>query len=152
METNLKKSNSSKPTVLKKNRRFRFLDYALTVQVVNRSIVVESPDFKFPIPVVRPFNPPSIETAGRAIMAAWVQINDYLVEMDKRSDEHPTPKIMKESFSKLAQLISLSEACRILGLKPTMLRELADSGKIPCKRTPKGHRRFLKKDLENYSL
>jgi len=38
--------------------------------------------------------------------------------------------------------LSLSEASALLGVHPTTVRRWADSGDIPCLRTPGGHRRF----------
>jgi excisionase family DNA binding protein len=43
--------------------------------------------------------------------------------------------------------LSLSEASALLGVHPTTLRRWADSGNIPCLRTPGGHRRFRTADI-----
>ncbi len=45
------------------------------------------------------------------------------------------------------QWLSLTEACELLGVHPTTLRRWADSGNMPCFRTPGGHRRFRASDL-----
>jgi excisionase family DNA binding protein len=44
--------------------------------------------------------------------------------------------------------LSLTEASKVLGVHQTTLRRWADSGSIPCFRTPGGHRRFRAGDLE----
>jgi excisionase family DNA binding protein len=44
--------------------------------------------------------------------------------------------------------LSSTEASELLGVHPTTLRRWADSGSVPCFRTPGGHRRFLVADLE----
>ena len=46
------------------------------------------------------------------------------------------------------QWLSLREASEILGVHPSTLRRWADAGTIPCTRTPGGHRRFRRIDLE----
>jgi excisionase family DNA binding protein len=43
--------------------------------------------------------------------------------------------------------LSLSQASALLGVHPTTLRRWADSGNIPCLRTPGGHRRFRTADI-----
>jgi excisionase family DNA binding protein len=43
--------------------------------------------------------------------------------------------------------LSLSKASALLGVHPATLRRWADSGNIPCLRTPGSHRRFRKADL-----
>lgn len=43
--------------------------------------------------------------------------------------------------------LSLAEASDLLGVHPTTLRRWADSGDVPCFRTPGGHRRFREADL-----
>lgn len=44
--------------------------------------------------------------------------------------------------------LTLSQAAQLLGVHPTTLRRWADSGSIPVKVTPGGHRRFLQAELE----
>lgn len=48
-----------------------------------------------------------------------------------------------------AQWLSLREASEMLGVHPSTLRRWADAGTIPCTRTPGGHRRFRRTDLEH---
>jgi excisionase family DNA binding protein len=43
--------------------------------------------------------------------------------------------------------LSLSEASTLLGVHPSTLRRWADSGRVPCQRTPGGHRRFSRQRL-----
>lgn len=45
--------------------------------------------------------------------------------------------------------IGLSDTAKILGVHPSTVRSWADSGKLPVHRTPGGHRRFLRSDIEN---
>jgi len=46
--------------------------------------------------------------------------------------------------------LSLSQAAGILGIHPTTLRRWSDEGAIRCLRTPGGHRRFLRSDLDAF--
>jgi len=46
------------------------------------------------------------------------------------------------------QWLSLREASELLGVHPSTLRRWADAGTIPCTRTPGGHRRFRRSDIE----
>lgn len=46
------------------------------------------------------------------------------------------------------QWLSLREASELLGIHPSTLRRWADAGTIPCTRTPGGHRRFRRSDVE----
>ncbi|RME06439.1 MAG: helix-turn-helix domain-containing protein, partial [Anaerolineae bacterium] len=48
----------------------------------------------------------------------------------------------------MKQWLSLSEAAKILGVHPGTVRNWADQGKIPVHRTPGGHRRFLRQEVE----
>ncbi len=47
--------------------------------------------------------------------------------------------------------LGLSEAAEILGVHPSTLRTWADRGKFPVHRTPGGHRRFQRSDVEGWS-
>jgi len=46
--------------------------------------------------------------------------------------------------------LSLGEASELLGVHSTTLRRWADAGAVPCFRTPGGHRRFRKAQLERW--
>ena len=49
-----------------------------------------------------------------------------------------------------SEWVSLGEAASILGVHPTTVRHWADSGNLPSQRTPSGHRRFRRHDLEQW--
>lgn len=48
--------------------------------------------------------------------------------------------------------LNLSETADILGVHPATVRSWADQGKLPNRRTPGGHRRFARADVESYAL
>ena len=45
--------------------------------------------------------------------------------------------------------LSLRDACRLLDVSDTTLRQWADAGHLRVYRTPGGHRRFLRQDVES---
>lgn len=55
---------------------------------------------------------------------------------------------MSESTS---EWVSLRQAADLLGVHPATVRNWADKGDLPSRRTPGGHRRFRKSDLLNYA-
>lgn len=50
-----------------------------------------------------------------------------------------------------SEWISLRHAAEILGVHPATVRNWADKGDLPSRRTPGGHRRFRRADLLNYA-
>lgn len=46
--------------------------------------------------------------------------------------------------------LTLREAAALLGVHPATLRQWADAGVVPSFRTPGGHRRFVRSDLEAF--
>ena len=54
-------------------------------------------------------------------------------------------------FTDKTQWLSLRDACRLLEVSDTTLRQWADNGHLRVYRTPGGHRRFLRVDVENFS-
>ena len=50
-----------------------------------------------------------------------------------------------------SQWLSLRAACRLLDVSDTTLRQWADSGYVRVYRTPGGHRRFLRDDIEAFA-
>lgn len=47
--------------------------------------------------------------------------------------------------------LSAAEAGYILGVHPSTVNRAADAGELPCRRTPGGHRRFRRTDVETYA-
>lgn len=54
-------------------------------------------------------------------------------------------------MSDTSEWISLQRAAEILGVHPATVRNWADKGDVPSRRTPGGHRRFRKADLLQYA-
>jgi excisionase family DNA binding protein len=50
-----------------------------------------------------------------------------------------------------SEWVSLREAAEMLGVHPATVRNWADNGDLPSRRTPGGHRRFRKTDLTHYA-
>jgi len=48
----------------------------------------------------------------------------------------------------VTDLITTVEACRLAGVGPTAIKRWADGGRLHCVRTPGGHRRFRRAELE----
>ncbi len=54
-------------------------------------------------------------------------------------------------MSEVSEWVSLQQAAEILGVHPATVRNWADEGKLPSRRTPGKHRRFRKSDLLHYA-
>ena len=50
----------------------------------------------------------------------------------------------------MSEWISTKDTTRLLGVAPTTLRRWADEGKLVCRRTAGGHRRFLRSSIEAF--
>ncbi len=46
--------------------------------------------------------------------------------------------------------LTVGQACRLLGVDPSTLRAWTDTGRLPAFRTPGGHRRYRREDLEAF--
>ncbi len=53
-------------------------------------------------------------------------------------------------MSNSSEWVSLGEAAEIIGVHPATIRNWAERGELPCRRTPGGHRRFRRADLEQW--
>lgn len=54
-------------------------------------------------------------------------------------------------MTETSEWVSLRQAAEILGVHPATVRNWADKGELPSRRTPGGHRRFRKSDLLQYA-
>lgn len=53
-------------------------------------------------------------------------------------------------MSPASEWVSLGEAARIVGVHPATIRNWAERGELPYRRTPGGHRRFRRTDLKQW--
>lgn len=49
-----------------------------------------------------------------------------------------------------SEWVSLGEAAQIIGVHPATIRNWAEQGELPYRRTPGGHRRFRRSDLQQW--
>ncbi|MBZ0276088.1 MAG: helix-turn-helix domain-containing protein, partial [Anaerolineae bacterium] len=54
-------------------------------------------------------------------------------------------------MSDSSEWVSLRQAADMLGVHPATVRNWADRGDLPSRRTPGGHRRFRRSDLTQYA-
>ena len=55
---------------------------------------------------------------------------------------------MKTELPEISEWHTLGEASRLLGVHPATIRQWSDEGKLSAFRTPGGHRRFARSDIE----
>lgn len=128
----------------------RAQDYPLVVRFIDGYVVVTAPDFQFPVPALKRMDleNPNLRTIGEMVYMTYLQVVAELKERDSAKLPHPAPSRPREAIPRAPRTMSLAEASRLLGLKPHVIREMADSGEIRATRTPGGHRRFLRDSIE----
>ena len=57
---------------------------------------------------------------------------------------------MSNPFPETTTALSSTEAARFLKVNTSSVKRWADEGKLPCSRTPGGHRRFERTDVEHF--
>jgi len=53
-------------------------------------------------------------------------------------------------MNEASEWVSLGEAAQIIGVHPATIRNWAEQGELPFRRTPGGHRRFRRSDLQQW--
>ncbi|MBI5957134.1 MAG: helix-turn-helix domain-containing protein [Chloroflexi bacterium] len=53
-------------------------------------------------------------------------------------------------MGRFSEWVSLGEAAQIIGVHPATIRNWAEQGELPFRRTPGGHRRFRRSDLQQW--
>ncbi len=59
--------------------------------------------------------------------------------------------MVNHQFNDKSRWLSLRDACRLLDVSQTTLRQWADGGHLRVYRTPGGHRRFLREDVDAFT-
>ncbi len=131
---------------------FRAQDYPLVVRFIDGYVVVTAPDFQFPVPALKrmDLDAPNLRTIGEMVYMTYLQVVAELNERDRVGLKHPAPSKPREALPSRPRTVSLTEASKMLGMKPHVVRQLADTGKVRATRTPGGHRRFVRESVEQY--
>ena len=146
VQTTKSRNSSSSRT----ESRRRASDYPIVVRFIDGYVVVSAPDFQFPVPALKRLDleNPNLRTIGEMVYMTHLQIAAELKERDSAGIPHPHPSKPRDTVPRAARAMSLAEAARELGLRPHVIRAMADSGEIRATRTPGGHRRFLRESVE----
>lgn len=133
-----------------KQRRFDPSHYPIVVRQSGPAVRVINYDFgieltEFP---ARDATEALFQVA-RMIQAARGRIAEKLFHLNQIPKDHPIPISTKHLLApKTKTEISVKEVASLLGEEPYTIRRMADEGELKCRRTRKGHRRFLLADIE----
>jgi excisionase family DNA binding protein len=87
---------------------------------------------------------------ARLVQMARLRISEHLHSLERAQKNHPLPLSTEALLCpKTKEEISVKQVARLLGEAPHTIRRMADDGELTATRTRKGHRRFLRKDIES---
>jgi len=137
---------------ISEKRQFRAGNYPFLIRFIDGYVVVSAPDFHFPVPALKRFDleKPDFKAIGEMVYMTYLQVVAELKQRDAAELAHPEPSKAGQFAIEAPKTLSLSEASKVLGLKPHVVRSLADSGEIRAMRTQGSHRRFLRESVERY--
>jgi excisionase family DNA binding protein len=133
---------------------FRAELYPITVQIVvfNGQLfnVIYQPDFKYR--VSEPYRPEDMGQTELLIMKMRRDLRSKVETFARTNIPIPDPSKPKNFFGEedMDQTLSTKDVARLLSISEMSIRRLADDGTLPCKKTPKGHRRFKRSDVERF--
>lgn len=123
--------------------------YPLLLQVIDTYLVVYSPDFDYKIAEkYESYSPGQTELL-------LMRMRDHLSHLARRKElegkDIPLPSSSLRLLSEFkSEFLTSREAARILRISQDTLSRMAQRGEINFKKTPGGHRRFLRSDIETH--
>lgn len=145
----------------KEPKIFSSNQYIICILQVGSHKVIYSPDFQYF------FTVPSSQDPHRwtsiSIQQVEIEIEKKLAALSKEGKSHPTPKKLAEIFhqenflSKSNQhpteqqhLLTIRQTATRLNLSCSTIRRLSQNGTLKCSFTPRGHRRFSQKQVQEF--
>jgi excisionase family DNA binding protein len=131
------------------NRHIRPESYPLVIQVIQNHLMIYSPDFNYR--VVETWRPEDIGQTEMLVLKVRKELSNRIHLSLTRGS--PPPACSPHSSLRLVEdqdWISTRDVARLLQVSDETVRRLADSGGIPCRLTPGGHRRFSRKAVSEH--
>ncbi len=124
---------------------FHAEEYPIVVQVIKGYLSLYQPDFDYR--VMEPYRPNDV---GQTEMLIMKMRRELTSKANLIADAAGIPSPSKSKAPEVIDLVTLStkDVGRLLGVCAMTVVRLADDGSLPCKKTPKGHRRFKRSDVE----
>ncbi len=124
--------------------------YAVVVRAVGRWIRAVNYDLKVEISEeMAPTREERLLQMMRLVQMAQVRIEQKLETRVRLKQSLPAPIETENLFStSWREELTVKETSALLGEAPHVIRQMGDAGELSVRRTRKGHRRFLKKEVE----
>ena len=125
---------------------FKPEEYPIVVQVIKGYLSIYQPDFDYR--VMEPFRAQDVGQTEMLILKMrreLVSKAKMFVDQSKLPSPSKTKAIMADPDP---TILSTKDVSRILGVSDMTVVRLADAGTLACKKTPKGHRRFKRSDVQ----
>jgi excisionase family DNA binding protein len=121
--------------------------YPLIIQIIDSYLICYSPDFD--LRLAEKWDRNALGQTELLIMRMRDQLTRLAHQKSVRKEETPSPSLLPRVAEK-SDLLNSSEAARIMKMSHDTLRRLAIGGKIPFQKTPGGHRKYRRLDIENF--
>ena len=125
---------------------FKAEEYPIVIQVIKGYLSIYQPDFDY-----RVMEPYRANDVGQTEMLIMKMRRELSLKAKMITDPSKLP-IASQSKSLMAEtdptILTTKDVSRLLGVSSMTIVRLADDGSLPCKKTPKGHRRFKRSDVE----
>lgn len=123
---------------------FKPESYPIIIQVIQGYLSAYQPDFDYRI--MEPYRPQDI---GQTEMLILKIRRELMNKVKLLGNAQPPLPSKSKTILDIAdpQTLTTKDAALILQVSDMTIVRYADEGLLPCKKTPKGHRRFKKSDL-----
>ena len=125
---------------------FKAEEYPIVIQVIKGYISIYQPDFDYR--VMEPYRANDVGQTEMLIMKVRRELS-LKAKMISDQSKFPLPSQSKSLMADTdPTILTTQDVSRLLGVSSMTVVRLADEGTLPCKKTPKGHRRFKRGDVE----
>lgn len=132
---------------------FTCFDYPIVIRQELNYIVFSVPDFHISVACERhegQFTPKYIQELALTLARTWSKVHEQIKRMKTTRMKLPPPSKPKQVFQGEDQVLAMKKAAKLAGVSEDTLARDADRGKLPCSKTPGGHRKFLESHILDY--
>jgi excisionase family DNA binding protein len=95
-----------------------------------------------------PLTPEYFHQIAKNVGICWAKTQENLSRFNDYHAKPPSPAFVKDLLKKRkSKRLGVSEVSALLGISQQTVRRKADRGEIKCKKTEKGTRYFLERDI-----
>lgn len=148
---NSRQNEEEKSKQKKERLKYHPFEYPVVIKAYEGKMTFSIPDFQYFKVIDLPkgqLTPEYLHLMATNLAKCWLKTQENLARFNEYEAKPPSPTFIKDLLKKRKyKRLGISEVAALLKKSVCTVRRMADRGEIKCRKTDKGTRYFLERDI-----